>query len=129
MKDGIVAEDGRHESLIKSNGVYAELIQAQQFGKRQPSAASSIRSSPQSSQKGIEEEDTTSIGSSDLSPPVNQYKKSALELIGRSITLSRDEAPAIFIGLVSSIFSGGVIIGEVSMVLSVASKILETPVR
>jgi len=44
MKDGVVEEDGRHDTLLKQDGIYAELIRAQQFEKRQTSAASSIRS-------------------------------------------------------------------------------------
>lgn len=36
----------------------------------------------------------------------------AAQLIGRSLALSRREAPAIVVGLISSIFSGAVIIGE-----------------
>jgi ATP-binding cassette subfamily B (MDR/TAP) protein 1 len=53
MKDGQVIQDGQHEGLLKSEGLYAELIQAQQFDKRQePSAAPSIMSSAQSSHKG-----------------------------------------------------------------------------
>lgn len=48
MKDGVIEEDGQHDSLIKANGLYAELTKAQQFEKRQASTASSIRSSDSS---------------------------------------------------------------------------------
>lgn len=48
MKDGAIQEDGCHDSLLQRNGLYAELTRSQQFEKRQPSAASSIRSSPRS---------------------------------------------------------------------------------
>ncbi|EFQ90040.1 hypothetical protein PTT_13462 [Pyrenophora teres f. teres 0-1] len=114
MKDGSVAEDGRHEDLLKKNGTYAELIKAQQFEKGQPSATSSIRSTARSLRK---ENGKVSIDSREASvaaaPSVAQScKMSAVELIKRSLSLSRNEAPAIFIGLLSSIFSGGVIIGE-----------------
>ncbi|KAH9872117.1 hypothetical protein J1614_006378 [Plenodomus biglobosus] len=115
LKDGVVEEDGQHESLMKSDGIYAELIRAQQFDKHQrPSAASSIRSTTQSTPKGDVHvrHQTPDPNSSDVLPAGDQPKKSAIELIGRSISLSRNEAPAIVIGLVSSIFSGGIIIGE-----------------
>lgn len=48
MKDGHIEEDGRHESLIKANGLYAELTRAQQFEKPQPPDSTSIRSSARS---------------------------------------------------------------------------------
>jgi ABC-type methionine transport system ATPase subunit len=120
MKEGRVEEDGRHETLLKNGGVYAELIKAQQFEKGQPSTASSIRSSARSSHKEDEQAHnvTSEVGSMDVTTTNDQRKMSAIELIGRSLSLSRNEAPAIAIGLVSSIFSGGVIIGEVSLPLS-----------
>ncbi|RMZ71731.1 ABC transporter [Pyrenophora seminiperda CCB06] len=114
MKDGSVAEDGRHEDLLKKNGTYAELIRAQQFEKGHPSAASSIRSTAHSLHK---EHENVSIESREASlavvpSAVENRKMNAAELIKRSLSLSRNEAPAIIIGLLSSIFSGGVIIGE-----------------
>ncbi|KAF1948056.1 P-loop containing nucleoside triphosphate hydrolase protein [Clathrospora elynae] len=115
LKEGRVEEDGRHETLLKKDGIYAELIKAQQFEKGQPSAASSIRSNSRSlhkehsnTQTDILEPRSRDTSTTKGSPP----KKSAAELIGRSLSLSRNEAPAIVIGLVSSIISGGVIIGE-----------------
>lgn len=114
MKDGSVAEDGRHEDLLKRNGTYAELIRAQQFEKGQPSTASSIRSTARSLHKesgkvAIESREASLIA---VPSAAESRKMNALELIKRSLLLSRHEAPAIAIGLVSSIFSGGVIIGE-----------------
>ncbi|KAF2852766.1 multidrug resistance protein-like protein 1 [Plenodomus tracheiphilus IPT5] len=115
MKDGVVEEDGQHESLIKADGIYAELIRAQQFDKRhRSSATSSIRSSARSILKedGHMRDQTTDSTSRDISSVEDQLNKTAVELIGRSIALSRNEAPAIVVGLISSIFSGGIIIGE-----------------
>ena len=113
MKDGIVVEDGSHEPLLKANGVYAELIRSQQFDKkRQSSAASSIQSSFHKEDESIEMDNTDSQPK-DIAPASNQ-PKSAMELISRSIAMSRHETPLIVIGLFSSIVSGGVVIGEVS---------------
>ncbi|KAI4655462.1 hypothetical protein J4E93_000174 [Alternaria ventricosa] len=114
MKDGSVEEDGRHQDLLKMNGTYAELIKAQQFEKGRPSATSSIRSAASSTHK---EHGESSGESNNASRPVSASqtdapKMSALTLIGRSLALSRRETPAIIIGLISSVFSGGVIIGE-----------------
>lgn len=114
MKDGSVEEDGRHQDLLKKNGIYAELIKAQQFEKGRPSATSSIRSAASSTHK---EHGESSGESNNASRPVSASqtdapKMSALTLIGRSLALSRRETPAIIVGLISSVFSGGVIIGE-----------------
>lgn len=115
MKDGVIEEDGQHETLIKANGVYAELIQAQQFEKRrQPSATPSIQSAMQPSLKQDEDIQDRMVASASRCTASDKHspKKSAAELVGRCMKLSRNEAPAIIIGLISSIFSGGIIIGE-----------------
>jgi ATP-binding cassette subfamily B (MDR/TAP) protein 1 len=118
MKDGQVVQDGQHESLLKSNGLYAELIQAQQFDKkRESSTTSSIKSSPQSSYK---EHDHAATSNDDTVShqslvQAHQPKKSATQLITRCLSLSRSEVPAIIVGLLSSVASGGVIIGEVCL--------------
>ena len=114
MRDGSVEEDGRHEDLLKRNGTYAELIKAQQFEKGQPSAASSIRSTARSLHKenGDAHTESREVSIVDVSSRPDSRKMGAAELIGRSLSLSKREAPAIIVGLVSSIFSRGVIIGE-----------------
>jgi hypothetical protein len=118
MKDGQVIEDGHHESLLKNNGLYTELIQAQQFDKKQePSAAPSVISSAQSSHKENDHATTSTNDTiSELSlAKTDKPKKSAAQLIARCLSLSRSEVPAIIVGLLSSIASGGVIIGEVCL--------------
>lgn len=114
MKDGHIEEDGRHESLIKANGLYAELTRAQQFEKPQPPDSTSIRSSARSLLKEAhhDHEDAGETSSQDSSTASRPYQRGAWELIGRCVALSRQESPAIAIGLLSSILSGGVIIGE-----------------
>jgi ABC-type multidrug transport system fused ATPase/permease subunit len=115
LKDGVIAEDGKHENLIKANGVYAELIQAQQFEKKGlSSVASSIYSSPRTSQKEHNHVGTVANDSSSETTTIVSEKpsKSAFELIGRCVSLSWHEMPAIGVGLLASIMSGGVTIGE-----------------
>jgi ATP-binding cassette subfamily B (MDR/TAP) protein 1 len=116
MKDGGVEEEGRHESLIQANGVYAELVRAQQFEKKKPisAASSTIVSSSRSSLKDIEhaDEGEEGVGSANVETISSGNKTGAAELISRCIAMSRKESPAIIVGLVASIFSGALIIGE-----------------
>jgi ATP-binding cassette subfamily B (MDR/TAP) protein 1 len=116
MKDGRMQEEGQHEVLVQANGVYAELVQAQQFEKRGgASTAPSIMSNTHSSHKEQpqSQEDTNSVRSVDTTPATATRKLSAGTLISRCVALSRQESPAIIVGLLCSIISGGIIIGEV----------------
>ncbi|KAF1921202.1 P-loop containing nucleoside triphosphate hydrolase protein [Ampelomyces quisqualis] len=115
MRDGIVEEEGQHEALVQANGVYAELVQAQQFEKRGGgSVAPSIVSSSQSSHKGKShpDEGTKAVASAEVASALDAPSLSAIKLISRCVMLSRNESPAIVVGLVCSILSGGIIIGE-----------------
>jgi ATP-binding cassette subfamily B (MDR/TAP) protein 1 len=115
MRDGVVEEDGAHEALIQANGVYAELVRAQQFEKKQlnSAASSTIISSSQSSFKDSQYDDGKKRDSIETDPSLARIsKKGAVELISRCIAMSHQETPAMVVGLVSSIFSGAVIVGE-----------------
>jgi ATP-binding cassette subfamily B (MDR/TAP) protein 1 len=118
MKEGRVEEEGHHDALVRANGVYAELVQAQQFEKRgeastAPSILSSSRSAPKERQNSTEVSEAS--GSSHTGTVLDTPKMSAAQLITRCIAMSRGEYPAIAVGLVCSIFSGAVIIGEVCL--------------
>jgi ATP-binding cassette subfamily B (MDR/TAP) protein 1 len=118
MKEGRVEEEGHHDTLVRANGVYAELVQAQQFEKRgEASTAPSVLSSSRSAHK--ERQNSTEIseasGSSHTGSVVDAPKMSATQLIRRCVAMSRGEYPAIVVGLVCSIFSGAIIIGEVRL--------------
>jgi ATP-binding cassette subfamily B (MDR/TAP) protein 1 len=117
MKDGCVEEEGQHDALIRANGVYAELVHAQQFEKRsEASAAPSIMSSSRSTHKEqAPSEDAEASRSVDTAPVLDAPKMSAKRLISRCVALSSQEFPAIIVGLGCSIISGGIIIGEVSL--------------
>lgn len=119
MKDGVVEEEGQHETLVQANGVYAELVGAQQFEKRgEASAAPSILSNSRSIQKeqSHSEEDTEASSAAGMATTVgDKLKLGAWQLIMRCIVMSRREYPAIIVGLVCSIFSGAVIIGEAGL--------------
>jgi ATP-binding cassette subfamily B (MDR/TAP) protein 1 len=117
MKDGHVEEEGQHDALIRANGVYAELVHAQQFEKRgEASAAPSIMSSSRSTHKEQPpSEDAEASRSVDSAPVLDAPKMSTTRLISRCVALSSQEFPAIIIGLGCSIISGGIIIGEVNL--------------
>ncbi|KAF2019675.1 P-loop containing nucleoside triphosphate hydrolase protein [Aaosphaeria arxii CBS 175.79] len=117
LKEGTVIEDGSHQSLVRQNGTYAELIKAQQFDKKSLSSTNSSVISSRDSVKHEEtfstREDTHSDGDSVRASTTNQKpQKSVLELISRCLRLNRKETPAIGIGLLASIVSGSTIIGE-----------------
>jgi ATP-binding cassette subfamily B (MDR/TAP) protein 1 len=116
MKDGSVVQQGRHEDLSKTHGLYAELIHAQRFEKKQAqSSSSSMTSSSATIQQtdALKSKDSQATLSSVLTPPNEQIKKkNAFHLIGRCFALSRSEVPIIGLGLFASIASGGITIGE-----------------
>jgi len=118
MKDGKLQEEGQHEALVQANGVYAELVQAQQFEKRgEASTAPSISSSSRTSHKEQlqSQGDSNSARSADSKTTIESPRLSAITLISRCVALSRQESPAIIIGLLCSIISGALIIGEVCL--------------
>lgn len=115
MKDGAVVEEGQHEKLIKSNGIYADLIRAQQFDKKQiPSIDSPANSSNQSSQKeGVTRNNALEPnGDTVRLLPSEKKQSNSAQLITRCLKLNQQETPFITLGLLSSIISGGIIIGE-----------------
>lgn len=118
MKDGCVEEEGQHEVLVQADGVYAELVRAQQFEKKgagEASAAPSIASISRSSPKERHSEARTDHSSSADDDTLTEAPRfSAWQLIARCIAMSRQEYPAVVVGLVCSVFSGAVIIGEAS---------------
>jgi ATP-binding cassette subfamily B (MDR/TAP) protein 1 len=118
MKDGRMQEEGQHEALVQANGVYAELVRAQQFEKRgETSTAPSIISSSHSAHKEQlrSQDDTNSSPLTDTTSASESHKLGAATLISRCVALSRQESPAIAIGLLCSIVSGALIIGEVRL--------------
>jgi ATP-binding cassette subfamily B (MDR/TAP) protein 1 len=112
MKEGRVEEEGQHEALIQANGVYAELVRAQQFEKRDESASAAPSTTTARSTR-LSEASTEVSSSAEIATPKDQPKFTAWQLISRCVAMSREEYPAVVVGLVCSVFSGGVIIGEV----------------
>ncbi|KAF1953665.1 P-loop containing nucleoside triphosphate hydrolase protein [Byssothecium circinans] len=115
MKDGAVTEAGSHDDLVRANGLYSELIRAQQFDKKHTQSTTSTLVSGAESLH----HDATQVtkapqatSSTDSLAPGEPAKKGTGELISRSLSLSRAEAPAIAIGLLASLASGGITVGE-----------------
>jgi len=115
MKSGGVIEQGCHDSLIKINGVYSELIRAQQFEKK---AIHSSKSSFVSSTRQTKEvhlmpniENTSTLPVT-LTTAGELQSKNTVQLISRCCSLSRNETAAIAIGLVASIVCGTLILLE-----------------
>jgi ABC-type multidrug transport system fused ATPase/permease subunit len=117
MKEGAVIEEGQHEQLANENGVYSELIKAQQFDKNQEvsSASSSTTAGSPSLKPDHAARPELQDPNSDTVPLVKvtvENKKTAAQLIRRCLKLSRKETPFISFGLLCSMISGGIIIGE-----------------
>ena len=99
------------------NGLYAELIRAQKFDKKPTlSSASSFISGPGSDQRreilSVSKAPSETNPAKDLHALDVPKNMSALQLIRRCITLSRGEVPVIALGLIASIISGAISIGE-----------------
>jgi ABC-type multidrug transport system fused ATPase/permease subunit len=116
LKDGTLVEEGPHEELVKANGLYSELIKAQKFDKTHDlSAKPSLASISQPLGNG---ETTSESGNRDVHEDTKlrglqeKPSMSSGQLIKRSLRLSRNEFPAISLGLLCSIVSGSIIIGE-----------------
>lgn len=119
MKEGVVEEEGHHDDLVQADGVYAELVRAQQFEKKgEISTAPSVLSSSRSAHKERSHsgESTETLNSLSTTAVIDTPKFSSGQLVMRCVAMSRQEYPAIVIGLVCSIFSGAIIIGEVRSV-------------
>ncbi|KAL1610377.1 hypothetical protein SLS60_002044 [Paraconiothyrium brasiliense] len=115
MKDGGVVEEGRHDILTIGNGLYAELIRAQKFDKKPSLSSASSFMSNSGRRKEITSAPKASRDNSvsrGPSPPDTNEEKTSLQLIKRSFALSRNEMPAIIIGLSASVLSGAMSIGE-----------------
>lgn len=128
MKDGSVEEEGQHDSLIKADGTYASLVKAQQFEKKQQdSSTSSVASDSHSSLKKDDSTTDEHVHRTMLKGKSDSVEtaKTTSEILYRCFALSRRESPAIIVGAVSSIFSGGLILGEVCTLEITISRLLK----
>ncbi|KAF2457980.1 leptomycin B resistance protein pmd1 [Lineolata rhizophorae] len=124
MRDGCLLEEGTHESLIAANGAYSSLVDAQKF----ETSSSSFPATPAEYSSASEHKvvlpaeqslsDTHLLSNNIVTTqeqrtPENDPKHShVLKLVGRCFALSRPQAPLIAVGLIASMISGSIIIGE-----------------
>ncbi|KAF2748010.1 multidrug resistance protein-like protein 1 [Sporormia fimetaria CBS 119925] len=116
LRDGAVVEHGQHEALVKADGVYAGLIRAQQFDKKQsssPSSSTTAFSSPSSKQEAPISAQADEHGSDNV-PLIesDQGRLGTAHIVARCLRLNKKESPWVAIGLLASILSGGLITGE-----------------
>lgn len=101
--------------LTIGNGLYAELIRAQKFDKKPALSSASSFISNSGRRKEVAPPPKASRDNSATRAPLApdaRRDKSALQLIRRCFALSRNESPAIAIGLSASVLSGAISIGE-----------------
>ncbi|KAL7274507.1 hypothetical protein RUND412_002589 [Rhizina undulata] len=120
IQNGRVAEEGTHKSLMERNGAYHALVKAQKLMSAD-SSASSISSAATKIDGGnsgkviervsdkVEDKITSEISEADVQEE-NKYPSSYL--IRRALSLSKPDAVIITIGLIASIVTGGIVLGE-----------------
>jgi len=121
MESGKVIEQGKHEELVEAAGLYAQLLNTQ--------ASSSCETTiitPSSSTDSVDtivDDDTEPAishktynvdieASPMLSQDISENALSTAQILERVWSLSRRERPFIFMGILASITSGALIIGE-----------------
>ncbi|PUU81302.1 ABC transporter-like protein [Tuber borchii] len=117
IQNGHVVEEGTHESLLEARGAYRALVRSQRLWGANSSASSL------SSAKTKVHDDTRPAERTGERNEDQRQKNEALAieesqalssgaLIRRCLSLSKPDAPIIVIGLVASIITGGIILGE-----------------
>lgn len=118
MGAGKVLEQGNHEDLMEADGAYKAMIEAQTLAstpevekitleKTISVEYASAESLARSSSSSVEKSDSDKSSAKDKSKQM-----STRTILRRCFRLSRPDSPWIFLGLVASIVSGGVILGE-----------------
>ncbi|KAL9053583.1 MAG: hypothetical protein Q9162_004680 [Coniocarpon cinnabarinum] len=117
LEKGALIEQGSHEELLEHNGVYKELVLAQQL----PSPGELTQSLPEqmspsdSSISTIDQFEKHAQRSLPLVDHLQAKDSGALPLrtvLLRCFVLSKPERSLLLIGLVASVFAGAVVIGE-----------------
>lgn len=119
MGNGKVLEQGTHDELLDRPSRYQKLVHAQKFdGPRRDSVASVIptrRPSQIDTLLVAEEEKLTKekiIEKPEEAVDVPPADPNAMQLLRRCLSLSKPEWPLIAVGIIASIISGAIIIGE-----------------
>ncbi|KAF2843130.1 P-loop containing nucleoside triphosphate hydrolase protein [Patellaria atrata CBS 101060] len=113
MVDGHLMEQGTHDSLMNLGGKYKDLVEAQRFGGSSPSASpAQDQTTPAEHESSQDNPDpTVKLGKPTASqtqlPPLGVFT-----LIRRCIVLSKPESPFMIVGMIASMTSGSIIVGE-----------------
>ncbi|KAJ9649488.1 hypothetical protein H2199_000263 [Coniosporium tulheliwenetii] len=113
MGEGTLLEEGTHDSLLELDGVYKQLVDAQSFAKsdsESESRTSAKSSSPEDSLKKLTPLGTSSSNVASEHSPAEPLSVSTL--VRRCFALSRSERPFISLGILASMVSGAIIMGE-----------------
>lgn len=122
MESGKVIEQGKHEELAEAAGLYAQLLNTQQADSSCGTPTISPTSSTESVDTIVDDDIKPVISkkthnvdieaASMLSQDTSEKALSTTQILGRVWSLSRRERPFIFMGILASITSGALIIGE-----------------
>lgn len=120
MGDGKLVEQGNHEQLMQLEGAYMNLIHAQRLGSESQTSAIDQVPTEQSTPEEPNPESAPSEDSAqneklsleDGKITEHQPRQGFFQLLGRCFTLAKSDSPLIVAGLVASLISGGIILGE-----------------
>lgn len=119
MGAGRVAEQGNHQSLMQiEGGAYRSLIHAQKLGE----TSLTETSQPSSPKEKSGDESVTSTGPSgfdavdEVAPEAirdeEKDKSGFFRILARCFRLAKSDSPLVLVGLIASLISGGIILGE-----------------
>lgn len=117
MGAGRVVEQGNHEQLMALDGAYRSMIRAQQLGKMASGDESSTTSTSietPSNDSSIDSETKAEKGevAGYVATEEQKINSGFFHLLGRSLKIAMPDSPLILVGLVASLISGGIILGE-----------------
>lgn len=110
MAAGKVVEEGTHEALVEQRGAYYELVRAQSLLGGESSTSSLSSATTRVEDMVVENtEENEEVVVLEKAPEVLY---SAGTLLRRCLEMSKPDAAVIAIGLIASIVTGGIIMGE-----------------
>lgn len=121
MGSGNFLEEGTHDELVQRDGAYRALVNAQNIGKHDengPQAQKTTTSVPERSESNSssEEIEKEKVPEYEESKPneksVNNASYSIYQLIKRCLTIDSSKKPLVILGVIASIMSGGIVLGE-----------------
>ncbi|CUS14788.1 unnamed protein product [Tuber aestivum] len=117
IQNGQVVEEGTHEGLLEVRGAYRALVKSQRLlgANSSASSLSSGKTKVDDDARPIERVDEKNEEQGQWLETLSMEESQTLSssaLIRRCLSLSKPDAPIIVIGLVASVITGGIILGE-----------------